>query len=389
MDYTNKKAILFDLDGTLTDSSQGIINSLKYALKAYNICDYDEKMLDMFLGPPLLEVFQVHFGFDKTKALEAVEVYREYFREKGIFENRLYEGIETMLKSLAADGRQLILATSKAEVFAIKILEHFNIQQYFSVVAGSNLDGTRIHKDEVIHYALEKAGITDKCSALMVGDRKYDILGAKEAGLDSIGVLYGYGNREEFENAGASLIVDTVDDLLEALLGKKESVIRKCGHSDLAALVETCKSQFFKCFAMLENLMEQCPQDIWGIKAGGFVFWQQILHTLTGTSFWMRMNGGLFSEPFQDRKTYPELDHQPEDSVSKAEMIEFKDTVKELCEEFFDGKHDEWLILPSSIYDKLSNIDVIFMQIRHIQYHVGHCDSILRERGLKPAEWVD
>lgn len=219
MDFTSKKIILFDLDGTLTDSGEGIINSLKYTLTAYGINDYDEKTLNKFIGPPLIESLMEIFGFDELKAREAVEKYREYFREIGILENRLYNGIELLLKSLVTDERKIILATSKAEVFAVRILEHFNISHYFWVVAGSELDGTRIKKSEVIRFALDKAGIVELSSVIMIGDRKHDILGAKEIGIDSIGVLYGYGNYEELENAGASMIVETVEELRKALLG--------------------------------------------------------------------------------------------------------------------------------------------------------------------------
>ncbi|NJD04700.1 MAG: HAD family hydrolase [Ruminiclostridium sp.] len=219
MNFTSKRVILFDLDGTLTDSGEGIINSLKYTLTAYGISDYDEKMVNRFIGPPLIESLMEIFGFDELKAREAVEKYREYFREIGIFENRLYNGIELLLKSLAAGGRRVILATSKAEVFAVRILEHFKISQYFWAVAGSELDGTRIKKSEVIRYALEKAGEVELSSAVMVGDREHDVFGAKQTGIDSIGVLYGYGNHEELGKAGASMIIETVGDLHKALLG--------------------------------------------------------------------------------------------------------------------------------------------------------------------------
>jgi len=219
MEFITKKTILFDLDGTLTDSCEGIINSLKYALKAYGVNDYDEKELYRFLGPPLIESFTEILGCDELKAKDAVEKYREYFREIGIFENRMYDGIEELLKNLAADGRKIILATSKAEVFAVRILKHFNIDSYFWVAAGSELNGTRIKKGEVIRYALDKAGIVDLSSVVMVGDRKHDVLGAKEAGIDCIGVLYGYGDYEELQHAGASMIVHTVEELQRVLMG--------------------------------------------------------------------------------------------------------------------------------------------------------------------------
>lgn len=154
-------------------------------------------------------------------------------------------------------------------------------------------------------------------------------------------------------------------------------------------MINTCRTQFFLSFAMLEKLVEQCPEDIWDLKAGGFVFWQQLLHALAGASSWMRQSGTGFSEPFAGRKVYPELDHEPEGRVTREEMQDLKDAVKVISESFFEGKEDRWLAQPSGIYDKISNLDVVFMQIRHIQYHVGHCDSILRERGFKATEWVD
>lgn len=217
MNLALKKTILFDLDGTITDSGEGIINSLKYALKAFEIHDYDEKILYKFLGPPLIESFMGLLGFDELKAHEAVKKYREYFCEIGLCENKLYMNIEDLLKSLVADGRKLIIATSKAEVFAIKILEHFNISQYFSIIAGSELNGTRIKKGEVIRYALDRAGIVDLSEVVMIGDREHDIIGANEVGIDAIGVLYGYGNYEELKKAGALRIVETIEELKNVL----------------------------------------------------------------------------------------------------------------------------------------------------------------------------
>jgi hypothetical protein len=140
---------------------------------------------------------------------------------------------------------------------------------------------------------------------------------------------------------------------------------------------------------MLENLIEECPDEVWNIKAGGFVFWQQILHTLTGTNFWMRQLGDNFTEPFSERKVYPELDNEPIGNVTKEEVLEYKEQVKNLCTLFFENKDDAWILENSHIYDKISNMDVALGQIRHIQYHIGHCDSILRERGLRAAEWID
>jgi phosphoglycolate phosphatase len=209
--------ILFDLDGTLTDSGIGITNSAKYALEKYGIEVSDRSELYRFVGPPLLDSFENFYGFTKEEARTAVEYYREYYRDKGIFENLVYDGIEDLLKTLQDHSRMLIVATTKAEVFAKQILEHFGIAKYFTYIAGSNLDGTRVKKDEVIKYALESCNITDISKAVMIGDRYYDIIGGKEAGIDSIGVLYGYGNRNELVKAGADFIADTVADIGKVL----------------------------------------------------------------------------------------------------------------------------------------------------------------------------
>jgi phosphoglycolate phosphatase len=209
--------ILFDLDGTLTDSGIGITNSAKYALEKYGIEVSDRSELYRFIGPPLLDSFENFYGFTKEEARTAVEYYREYYRDKGIFENLVYDGIEDLLKTLQDHSRMLIVATTKAEVFAKQILEHFGIAKYFTYIAGSNLDGTRVKKDEVIKYALESCNITDISKAVMIGDRYYDIIGGKEAGIDSIGVLYGYGNRNELVKAGADFIADTVADIGKVL----------------------------------------------------------------------------------------------------------------------------------------------------------------------------
>jgi len=209
--------ILFDLDGTLTDSSMGITNSVMYALEKYGIEVSDRSELYKFIGPPLQDSFRKYYGFSKEEAKKAVEYYREYYKDKGIFENLVYDGFEDLLKILKDNSHKLIVVTSKPEVFAKQILEHFDIGKYFTYIAGSNLDGTRIEKYEVIKYALESCSITDLSKAIMVGDREHDIIGAKKAGIDSIGVLFGYGNRDELEKAGADFIVGTVADIGKVL----------------------------------------------------------------------------------------------------------------------------------------------------------------------------
>lgn len=206
--------ILFDLDGTLTDPGLGITNSVAYALKKWGIEVEDRTTLYPFIGPPLMYSFQTFYGFSAEQSERAVEYYREYFREKGMLENEVYEGVEEMLKSLKSAGKRLIIATSKPEEFAVKILEHFGLAQYFEYIAGATMDAGRNKKGDVIAYALKSCGITDLSGVVMVGDREHDVLGAKENGLDSIGVLFGYGSREELEAAGATYVAETVGDIL-------------------------------------------------------------------------------------------------------------------------------------------------------------------------------
>ncbi|MDE6111560.1 MAG: HAD family hydrolase [Eubacterium sp.] len=214
----NYDVILFDLDGTLTDSSPGIINSIVYALKKYDITVEDTTTLQKFLGPPLHESFKEFYGFDEDKAMEAVMFYREYFSTKGLLENEVYNGVQKLLEELKNNGKRLILATSKPQAFTDRIMEHFDLAKYFEFIAGSNMDGTRSKKADVIEYALQQCNITDKSTAVMVGDRMHDIIGAKAVGIDSIGVEYGYGDYEELNNAGATYITKTVDDLKNILL---------------------------------------------------------------------------------------------------------------------------------------------------------------------------
>jgi phosphoglycolate phosphatase len=209
--------ILFDLDGTLTDSAIGITNSVMYALEKYGIVVSDRNELYKFIGPPLWDSFEKYYGFSKEEAKTAVEYFREYYRDKGIFENLVYDGFEDLLKTLKDNNKILIVATSKSEVFAKQILEYFNIAKYFTYIAGSNLDGTRVKKGEVIKYALESCNIIDLSKTIMIGDREHDIIGAKEVGINSIGVLFGYGDRNELEKAGADFIVATVADIGKVL----------------------------------------------------------------------------------------------------------------------------------------------------------------------------
>ncbi len=206
--------ILFDLDGTLTDSGRGITNSVAYALNKAGLKFESKEELSCFIGPPLIKMFIKTFGVSQEEAKNLVRLYREYYSTDGIYENDLYDGIKDLLFALTEKGKKLIVATSKPEHFALKILQHFGIEKYFFLICGATMDEKRTEKDAVIQYALEKAGILDISDVVMVGDREYDVLGSKKFGMNSIGVLYGYGSREELESAGATFIAKNVADIL-------------------------------------------------------------------------------------------------------------------------------------------------------------------------------
>lgn len=210
--------LFFDLDGTLTDPKEGITNSVAYALKYYGI-HADPEDLIPFIGPPLHESFMRFYGFDREKAMEAVGKYREYFSDRGIWENALFPGVPELLAELRAQGRAIALATSKPEVFALQILEHFGIDKFFDAVCGSCLDGSRTDKGEVIataHTRLEQrlGHPVPLPECVMIGDRMHDVIGAKRVGMDSIGLSFGYGGAVELTQAGATLLADSFESLL-------------------------------------------------------------------------------------------------------------------------------------------------------------------------------
>lgn len=212
-----KKYVLFDLDGTLTDSQAGIMNSIEYALRYFDIQVEDRSALRPWLGPPLIDSLKKYHGFGREQALEGVKKYREYFDEKGIFENKVYPGVGDLLEKLRDQGRILIMATSKPETAARRIADHFDLAKYFTFIGGATLDDSRVHKGDVIRYVLEANHIDDLSAAIMVGDRENDIMGARQNGLESIGVLYGYGSRDELETAGADYIAETVEGIGDLL----------------------------------------------------------------------------------------------------------------------------------------------------------------------------
>lgn len=220
---------LFDLDGTLTDPREGITKSVQYALKKQGIDEPDLKKLEAFIGPPLRDSFMTKYGMTRQQADETVAFYRERFAPIGVFENQIFEGIPEMLKVLSESGVKVAIASSKPTVFVEKILKHFDIDTYFDVVVGSELDGRRDSKEEVVEEALRQLGIMElsdaekKDSCAMIGDRNFDIQGAKAFGLTGVGVRFGFADEGELETEGADYIVDTVEELQKLLLGFVEA----------------------------------------------------------------------------------------------------------------------------------------------------------------------
>lgn len=214
----NYQYILFDLDGTLTNSQLGITTCVAYALESFGIHTENPEELRKFIGPPLKESFVKYYNMTDGEGDRAVEKYRERFATVGLYENEVYAGIPELLQKLKAQGKTLLVATSKPTVYSDKILEHFGLKEYFSYIAGSELDGTRVNKAEVIQYALEQMKITESEKIVMIGDKEHDMIGAGICGVDSIGVLYGFGEREELETHGATYIAETVSDLEKILL---------------------------------------------------------------------------------------------------------------------------------------------------------------------------
>ena len=202
--------VLFDLDGTLTNPGLGITNSVMYSLKKYGIEGQPRESLYRFIGPPLHESYEKFYSFSREQAMQAVSYYREYYEEKGMFENEVYPGIKQLLRDLTKQGVLCLVA---------KILDYYELSNYFYYIAGANMDGTRTDKAEVIAYALKQipAEYSNK-KVLMVGDRSHDIIGAKKNGIDCAGVLFGYGSSEELEEAGADFVADSVEAVRNIIL---------------------------------------------------------------------------------------------------------------------------------------------------------------------------
>lgn len=214
-----EKIILFDLDGTLTDPKEGITKAVQHALKAYGIEENNLDSLCPFIGPPLVDSFMEFYGFNEKDAREAIPVFHEYFTRQGMFENKVYPGMEKMLGSLNEAGFTLAVATSKPEIFAEQILEHFGLHSFFKLVGGADMEETRVKKGDVIEYTLKRLKADPAVTpVIMVGDRKHDVIGAAENGIDCIGVLYGYGSSKELSGAGAKYLAESVGELEKLLL---------------------------------------------------------------------------------------------------------------------------------------------------------------------------
>ena len=204
------KAVLFDLDGTLTDSGEGIMKSVQYALDKIGRPEPDLEKLRVFVGPPLLEQFMDFAGVDRETAEMAVRYYRERFAPVGIFENSVYPGTEAMLDSLKTRGYLLAVASSKPDVFVRQVLDHFGLTGYFDVIVGSEMNGARTQKSEVVEEAISLLGLSDRREeVIMVGDKSHDVIGAASCGIKCIAVSYGYGTMEELEGASPLCIVDS------------------------------------------------------------------------------------------------------------------------------------------------------------------------------------
>ena len=209
--------ILFDLDGTIIDSGEGVTNAVAYALEKLGIEVKDKNDLKCFIGPPLLESFKEFYGIEGEDALRAQEYYREVYGSKHLLENEVYDGIPELLERIKASGRKLVVTTSKPEKYALQIAKHFDFEKYFDLIAGADLLGKRSNKAQVLEYALDQLGNPDRSRVILVGDRKYDCDGAAAFGISTIGVLYGYGSEEELREHGAKYIANKPEDVYDFL----------------------------------------------------------------------------------------------------------------------------------------------------------------------------
>ncbi|MGW6149585.1 HAD family hydrolase [Bacillus mycoides] len=204
---------LFDLDGTLTDPKEGIINAVLYVLEKMGIEEVNISELDSFIGPPIQQSFADRYNMNEIEVERAVFYFREYLKQSGLLENKVYDGIGALLQELKDAGNRLFVATSKPTVFAKQVVEHFQLTSFFEEIVGSNLDGTRIKKEEIIAHILQQNEGLNKEEVVMIGDRKHDIIGANHNGIASIGVLYGYGSENELIEVSATHIAKDIEEL--------------------------------------------------------------------------------------------------------------------------------------------------------------------------------
>ena len=213
----NYDYVLFDLDGTVTESGPGVLRSMAYAMDKFSLPMPDDVPTRLFMGPPLSFSFRNYCHLPPEKIPDALRFYREYYSQKGIFECSVYPGLEDLFKKIAKSGKTLLVASSKPEAYVKSILAHFGLDGYFAFIGGADFEGLRGEKDQVLEYTLASAGVQDVTKAVMVGDREHDIFGAAKFGMDSIGVLYGYGSRDELTAAGATYLAETADDIANIL----------------------------------------------------------------------------------------------------------------------------------------------------------------------------
>lgn len=213
----NYKNILFDVDGTIIDSKEGITKSVQFALEKFNINISDLKELECFIGPPLYESFKNYYNLKDDDLELAIKYYREYYKEIGIYKNYLYEGIINVFEELKRKDKRLIIATSKPTTFTEKILKSYDIYKYFDFVSGATLDNSRIKKEDIIKYAIDELKIDSTYDCIMIGDKKQDIIGANKNKMDSIGVLYGYGTLEELKEQQPTYIVNNIYEILRLI----------------------------------------------------------------------------------------------------------------------------------------------------------------------------
>lgn len=211
------KYVLFDLDGTISDSSEGITKGIQLALKGMGVDVANRSELRRFIGPPLDYSFKRYMNFSDEQSKEATKIYRDYYSKTGLFENVAYDGMESLLIKIKNSGRKVAVTTSKPEKFSVQILEKFGLAKYFDIIAGSSLDGSRGTKQEVLEYALEQFGNPDLKDVVLVGDTRFDAEGANKIGIDCVGVLYGFGTFEELEAEGVRMIAATVEEIYDFL----------------------------------------------------------------------------------------------------------------------------------------------------------------------------